>query len=136
MIQGRVFVDTGAYFALFSTRDFCHVQALSTWEMINFESIPITTSNHVIDELATLLGRKNHYQFSASKIRKIYSSRIEILRSTEEDEKAALNLFEKFADQQVSFTDCLSFALMKREKIHFVFTFDQHFQFAGFDLLP
>jgi predicted nucleic acid-binding protein len=41
----------------------------------------------------------------------------------------------KFADQGMSFTDCVSFAIMRRRRIRTVFTFDRHFQQAGFRLL-
>lgn len=45
---------------------------------------------------------------------------------------AALKLFEKFADQAVSFTDCVSFALMREADIQTVFSSDSHFERAGF----
>ncbi len=43
-----------------------------------------------------------------------------------------MDLFEKYADQRVSFTDCISFVLMRRHKIRQVFSFDRHFELAGF----
>ena len=64
------------------------------------------------------------------------SSTLEILRPSPEDELAALDLFEKFADQEVSFTDCISFVLMRRRQIKRVFSFDRHFRHAGFTLWP
>ena len=39
---------------------------------------------------------------------------------------------DKLSDQKVNFTDALSFVLMRREKIPEAFTFDRHFEFAGF----
>jgi len=61
---------------------------------------------------------------------------MEILRPTEDDEMKALAYFEKFADQGVGFTDCISFALMRRHRIKRVFTFDRHFALAGFEAVP
>jgi hypothetical protein len=43
---------------------------------------------------------------------------------------------EKFSDQKLSFTDCLSFSLMRREGIPSVFGFDHHFALAGYELWP
>ena len=39
-------------------------------------------------------------------------------------------------DQHLSFTDCVLLVLMKSKKIKRVFTFDQHFQLAGFQVYP
>ena len=46
--------------------------------------------------------------------------------------KQERDLLKKYADQAVSFTDCLSFALMRRDGIRECFAFDRHFQAAGF----
>jgi len=56
-------------------------------------------------------------------------------RSNHTDELRALALFKKYADQKISFTDCISFAIMQRLHIQKVFGFDRHFRFLGFDLL-
>lgn len=61
---------------------------------------------------------------------------LEVLRPTAEDELRALDLFEKYADQRVSFTDCVSFVLMRRSRIERVFSFDSHFSRAGFTIWP
>lgn len=49
---------------------------------------------------------------------------------------AALEQFTKLADQRVSFTDCVSFALMRRHRVRHAFTFDRHFEAAGFEIWP
>lgn len=46
----------------------------------------------------------------------------------------AVEFFEKYADQHVGFLDCISFALMRRHRVQRVFTFDRHFDQAGFDI--
>jgi predicted nucleic acid-binding protein len=38
-------------------------------------------------------------------------------------------------DQSIGFVDCLSFALMRRHRIPAAFTFDRHFELAGFPLV-
>jgi uncharacterized protein len=44
-------------------------------------------------------------------------------------------MLHKYADQRVSFTDCISFVMMKRERVKIAFTFDRHFSLAGFRCL-
>jgi len=41
------------------------------------------------------------------------SKALTILRPEPDEERRALELFKKYGDQRVSFTDCVSFVLMK-----------------------
>ena len=41
----------------------------------------------------------------------------------------------KYADQRVTFTDCVSFAIMRRRRIRTAFTFDRHFEARGFEVI-
>ena len=50
---------------------------------------------------------------------------------SDEVRSAAFELFKKYDDKDLSFTDCTSFALMKRLKVQTAFTFDGHFQQVG-----
>lgn len=61
----------------------------------------------MIDELATLLGRRTNFEFAAKKLKQIYEADIQIERTDEKDELKALKFLEKYADQNISFTDCL-----------------------------
>lgn len=84
-----------------------------------------------------MLARRAGHAFAAERARAMLGSEVlEILRAGSEEETAALALFEKLADQLVSFTVCLSFALMRREGIRRAFSFDRHFTTAGFELWP
>jgi uncharacterized protein len=130
-----IFIDTGAYLARYLARDQYHRAAAKLWLRLRTEKAPIFTSNFVLDETATLLARRSSPRFAAVRLRCIFaSSELRILRPTPDTEIAALDLLEKYADQNVSFTDCISFALMREAGIKTAFSFDQHFVRAGFDL--
>ncbi len=130
-----IFVDTGPFLARHVARDQFHEAALAGFARLEADHLPIVTSNFVLDETFTLLGRVAGHRFAAARARAIYGSRaLTILRPGREEEIEALDLFEKFADQKVSYTDCISFVLMRRDGIKRAFTFDQHFARAGFDL--
>jgi len=45
-------------------------------------------------------------------------------------------IIRKYADQSVSFTDCVSFALLERHNIKCAISFDRHFAIAGFAVEP
>ncbi len=87
--------------------------------------------------MLTFLARRGMYSLGADRGRSLlYSREFTILRSDHEDETKAVELFDKYADQEVSFTDCVSFVLMRREGLKRVFTFDRHFALAGFEVWP
>ena len=132
-----IYVDTGAFLARYLSRDQYHQKAGAFWKKIRKNQESCFTSNFVLDETFTLLGRWAGYDFASQKALKIYASKLLIiLRPTREDEIKAIEFFQKYADQNVSFTDCISFVLMRKNKIKRVFSFDSHFERPGFKLCP
>ena len=129
-----IFIDTGAFIARFVSADQHHAQAVPLWKRIEQTRPVCVTSNLVISETLTYLGRHVNYGLAAQKGKILYASHwLGVLRPTEEEDLAGLHYFEKYSDQEVSFTDCVSFALMHKRKIHQAFTFDRHFILAGFE---
>ena len=127
-----IFIDTGAFLSRFIVKDSYHKKSLQLWKKIESKKIICYTSNFIIDELATLLIRRTGADFCYDKIHRIYESpQFVVLRPTKENELKALELIKKYSDQEISFTDCISFELMKSQKIQTAFTFDKHFSFAG-----
>ena len=127
------FIDTGAFLARYLPSDQHHKTASALWQKIRTTHERCVTSNFVLDETFTLLARRASYSFAAEKARIIYAANsLEILRPDSLTELAALNLFEKFADQEIGFTDRISFALMREADVQTAFSFDSHFERAGF----
>lgn len=132
-----IFIDTGAFLARYIERDQYHEAATQHWRKLQNDRRRCFTSNFVLDETITLLGRRSTYEFAVERARNLLaSSLLSILRPDEQDEAAALDRFEKYADQGVSFTDCTSFVLMEQNHIRTAFTFDHHIALAGFDVEP
>ena len=101
------------------------------------QRVRAVTSNHVLDETITLLGRRAGRDFAAERGRAwIASDALQILRPDSGQELAALVEFERFAGQALSFTDCLSFVLMRENGVQEVFGFDTGFRLGGFSLWP
>jgi len=132
-----IYIDTGAFFARYVVKDQHHTSAVRSWHELEQSGVRCSTSNFVLDETFTLLARRTTYAFAADRARNILaSSALTILRPAAEQENRAVELFEKYADQQVSFTDCISFALMAETRLKRAFTFDHHFRAAGFTIWP
>jgi len=128
----RIFIDTGAFLAKEIEKDQHHVEAVAGWDRLSNRPGALYTSEHCVDETATLLGRRTNHSFAAEWGVDLLASGITILQATPDDWAIAFRFMRKFADQGVSFTDCVSFALMKRHRIHLAFCFDHHFSTAGF----
>jgi predicted nucleic acid-binding protein len=132
-----IFIDTGPFLARYVERDQCHAKAVEDWRRLAGQRARCYTSNFVLDEMFTLLARRAGYRFAAERARAILSSpTLVILRPTHEDETRAVELLAKYADQEVSFTDCVSFALMRKNKIKRAFAFDADFEILGFEFWP
>jgi predicted nucleic acid-binding protein len=132
-----VFVDTGAFVARYLPDDQHHAEAVIVWDELRRRGGRWFTSNLVLAETFTLLGRRSDHRFAAQRAHTVYrSARAVVLRPDESDEVAALDLFQRFADQGVSYVDCVSFALMKAHRLRRAFTFDHHFAVAGFRVIP
>lgn len=132
-----IFIDTGAFLARYIERDQYHDAATKHWRTLRNDGRRCFTSSFVLDETITLLARRSTYQFAADRAQNLLESTwLSILRPDESDEAAALGLFRKYADQGVSFTDCVSFVLMGERNIKCAFSFDRHFSIAGFEFEP
>ena len=132
-----IFIDTGAFIARHLEHDQHHAKAVTQWQLLSIDNRQCYTSNFVIDEAITFLARRSTYEFAAVRADAIYKSEeLIVLRPDHTDEITALELFGKYSDQSVSFTDCTSFALMDKLGIKTAFTFDNHFRIAGFTVEP
>lgn len=131
-----IFADTGAWVARFSRRDQYHGQAAGIWAKLKASNARILTSDSVFAETISLLARRIGPLAAVEAGQFLHGwNSLTILRATKGDEVTALGLLGKFADQPIGFVDCLSFALMRRHRIPTAFTFDRHFEVAGFSSL-
>lgn len=130
----KIFIDTGAFLAKEIAGDQHHAAASRYWQELVQDRVALYSTEHVLDESATLLARRTSYAWAAAWGRDVLASGIRWLATRPEELPGVLRLMEKLADQRVSFTDCVSFTVMKREGLRDAFGFDRHFTAAGFRL--
>jgi len=65
-----------------------------------------------------------------------FSPSVALINIGEDDFEASWQWFDRYHDKEFSFTDCASFAVMKRLKLKTALTFDKHFTQAGFERKP
>jgi predicted nucleic acid-binding protein len=137
MPSRRIFVDTGAWYALQVQDDEWHDAATDVLRSLLTAAHILVTSNHVVGETYTLLritvGHTAAFRFLD---RLEETRRLERIFVREEMEKRAYKILRQYADQEFSFVDSASFAVMRSERIRHAFAFDEHFATAGFLRVP
>lgn len=132
----QIFVDTSFFKALFDERDDFYNEAVEIFSQMSEEKVGLVTSNYILDETFTLV-RKRRGKDKVKELRDFLAKAIptiRIVRVIASDDAKAWSWFLKdWSD--LSFTDCVSFAVMKRLGLESVATFDQHFAKAGFKIV-
>lgn len=127
------FVDTSFFKAFVDPKDDFHAKAIQIFEQLKKESIMLVTSNFIIDETLTLIryrcGLERAKEFKS--ILEQFETDFKIVRVLSRDEANAWDWFTKDWSK-LSFTDCVSFAMMKRLELKRVAVFDEDFKRAGF----
>jgi hypothetical protein len=132
----EVFMDSAGFLALWDAGDSHHAQAIKLQAELVRGRRRFLTSEYVVDETATLLLVRHSHAAATDFLDTI--ERSEALRLEwigPERFHAAANLFRRHADKAWSFTDCVSFVVMRELRIRDAFTTDHHFKQAGFHLL-
>ena len=131
-----VFVDTWAWYALTDRADDDHLLAQLANEELLESGHTFVTTNFVLDETLTLIryhvGHAAAVDFWRKLQQLIQGELVELVRVDENHEAAAWQLFERYDDQDFSYTDCTSFAVMRLLNLTHVFTADHHFTVLGF----
>ncbi len=132
--MNKILVDTGAWYAYMDKDDPDH-QSVS---VVLEKQFPfLLTSNFIIDETITLL-RYRAGGYAAIKFGElVFSGKLTSLEQiTKKDQQKAWQLFLKYRDHCLSFTDCTSFVLMARLKIETAVALDRDFRSYGLHCLP
>jgi uncharacterized protein len=130
-----VLVDSGAWIGLIRARDNRHQDAEGMFQRAIRERIPLITSNLVVAEVHRFLLFQAGPRAAAFVLDRIVASpRTEIVVATKEHHERARGWLAKLADQRLSYTDAVSFALMEDHRCAAAMSFDADFSAAGFAL--
>ena len=136
----QILVDTGAWDAILDSGDSNHELALLFQNEIAGKYNLVVT-NYVLDELHTLLllnvGYGRTVEFKGQLDVLVEERILEVIWVTPEIAAEAWHVFEQFnRDKKWSFTDCVSYTVMKQLDIEEAFAFDHHFEQMGFVRRP
>lgn len=130
----RLFVDTSAWYSLANAKAPRHTEVkktLAAWEG------RLCTTDYVFDEIVTLVRYRVGHPPAVTIGNVLREGGACLLVAVEpKDIHAAWEQFAREADQRYSFTDCTSFAVMRRLKLTTVAALDDDFARAGFLVVP
>ena len=133
----EVFMDAGAWIALNDRGDKYYPVAVDFYQRLLRERRPLVTTNLVIAEAYVAIRRAGGHRPAMLFLDSIrQSGRLLKLYSDARLEIAAEEFLRRYADQDFSLTDAVSFAVMQQRSIREAFAFDGHFATAGFVVMP
>ncbi len=127
------FVDTQFVVALVNERDEFHERAVKIAR--EYVGQPLLTTDAVLLEIGNALARNFRQEAVGIIERFLTSENIAIVRMTPELFDEGFFLFKSHADKQWGLVDCVSFIVMRQERIQDALTVDHHFVQAGFNAL-
>jgi predicted nucleic acid-binding protein len=134
-----VLIDTWGWLAIGHRRDPRHQEIKELYQYLREEDARLYTTDYVLDEVVTLLFRREPFAEAVGFMLGIFQAsqegRLIIERVTSERFTAAWELRKRFQDKpKISFTDLTSIVIMRDRNIKKVLTDDDHFTHVGMDL--
>lgn len=129
----RVFVDTGAFFALLIAEDSNHVRARELFARATRERWRLVTTNAVVTETYALLlvRTRERRAMAIAFLDGLAASGVRVERVRASDEQQAQSLVRAHQDKAYSLCDAYSFVVMHRLRITDAMAFDRHFREYG-----
>lgn len=122
-----VFVDTSAHYALADMNDPDHDTGVRHLQFMAHRHYGLVTSNFVLSETYTLIRYRLGWGEAHRYVSNLRDGATRVLRITVGDEERAWAIVAQYDDQDFSYVDATSFALMERLGIPIFFAFDSHF---------
>jgi len=128
-----VFMDSAGFLALWDAADEHHGTAVRLQAELARKHRRFLTTEYVVDETVTLLLVRHSHAAAVDFLDTVERSEALRLEWIGPDRfQAAGAHFRRHADKEWSFTDCVSFAVMRELQVRDAFTTDHHFRQAGY----
>jgi uncharacterized protein len=128
----KVFVDTSYLLALVIKSDEKHEQAITLAQ--KYQNSKLITTQAIMLEFGNFLSR-SYRDVAVDTIERFYSAKnSKVLNITPQLFEKGFNIYKTYQDKTWGLVDCISFVVMREEKIKEALSFDQHFSQADFQI--
>lgn len=132
------FLDTSGWFAAVSPKEAMHRAARTAYGEWIESGRQLVTTNLVVAEMQILLSRFRGPSEGLRFLESLYQDPSHHVVFVDRDlERVAVDRWlRRYSDQRLSLADAVSFEVMKTHGIRQVLALDEHFELAGFELVP
>ncbi len=134
--EQALMLDTGPLISLYTPNDPQKNEIQELLQQIESQSYPVCITHLTIAETHRRILYDNHQVVAIIFLRNIYDRTINIFELQHPDIHDAIGIIARYSDQQISYTDAINMAVMKRVGIRKVLTYDHHFQILNFSIMP
>lgn len=126
------YIDADALYALHDRSDILYPQAVTLISQLMKDNPTLYLGTNIMFEVLTMLRQRVSKQEAVDLLDDLRSSKYIIIHPDEKIIEHAEMLFRKIASKNTSYSDCVSFAIMKHHHLKWVFSFDEDFKKQGF----
>ena len=136
--MSAVFLDTSGWFAALSPKEARHRASLAAYRAWLEQGTLLVTTNLVVAEMQILLSRFRGADEGLRFLGSLYQDPLhEVVFVDRDVERSAVDRWlRKYRDQRLSLADAVSFEVMRSRRIRQALALDEHFELAGFELVP
>lgn len=135
----KLFIDSGAFIALSHEDDNLHGEAVAFYKTVPVYVLRMTTLA-VIGETYTFLryhvGQGAAVAWLDFVEKALVGGHLRVTYPDADVDRAAREVLRRFTDQELSYADALTLAVIETERVKFVFGFDHHMGLTGRVVLP
>lgn len=128
----KIFIDTSAFVALILKDESYHQEVVDQYRAYKKNRAQLITSDYILDELYTRCVYRAGSFGAKQAINLIYEivshDELTVLEVDSQVFKKAQEIFLKFSDHKISFTDATSYVLYKDYVLDEIFTLDDDFK--------
>ena len=132
------FLDTSGWFAALSPKESAHKAALAAYREWIEGGAQLVTTNLVVAEMRILMMRFRGPAEGLRFLDTLYQDAThEVVFVSRDLERGAIDgWLRRFKDQPLSLADAVSFEVMRARRIRKALALDEHFELAGFEVVP
>jgi len=127
----NIYIDTDALIALNDVSDALHKKATKILKDLASQKITAYLGTNVLLETLTIISQRLGKNQANELLNELRSGKYKIITPDNKLTLKAEEIFRSVKSKNISYSDCISFAITKEHNIKHVFSFDIHFKQQG-----